>query len=263
MTDATDTCPQEWIDLAHRLADIARPIARQYFRTSLSVVSKQDDSPVTIADRSIEAAMREEIERTFPDHGILGEEHGTVRLDAEAVWVLDPIDGTKAFITGMPSFGTLIACCVGGRPILGVIDQPIQEERWLGAAGRVSTCNGTEITVSGRETLADSVLYATGPEMFVGTPEEARFARLRDAMRFTRYSGDCYAYGLLASGYVDLVVEAQLQPYDYCALAPVVEGAGGVIADWNGAPLTLNSDGRVVAAASPALHRAALQRLNS
>lgn len=265
MTDATDTCspncPQEWIELAHRLADIARPIARQYFRTPLSVISKQDDSPVTIADRSIEAAMREEIEKTFPDHGILGEEHGAVRLDAEAVWVLDPIDGTKAFVTGMPSFGTLIACCRGGRPVLGIIDQPIQEERWLGAAGHPSTYNSAEIAVSGRAELSGAVLYATGPEMFDGTPDEPRFARLRQEMRFARYSGDCYAYGLLASGHVDLVVEAQLQPYDYCALAPVVEGAGGVITDWGGQPLTLESDGRVVAAASTALHRAALERL--
>ncbi|WP_421882065.1 histidinol-phosphatase [Pacificispira sp.] len=263
MTDAPAPCPQEWIDLAHRLADIARPIARQYFRTPLSIIAKQDDSPVTIADRSIEAAMREEIEKTFPGHGILGEEHGSVRLDAEAVWVLDPIDGTKAFVTGMPSFGTLIACCVAGRPVLGIIDQPIQEERWLGAAGRVSTYNGAEIAVAGRETLAESVLYATGPEMFVGTPEEARFARLRDAMRFTRYSGDCYAYGLLAAGHVDLVVEAQLQPYDYCALAPVIEGAGGTITDWDGKPLSIESDGRVVAAGSTALHRAALECLSA
>ncbi len=117
-----ERCPEEWIALAHRLADIARPIAQQYFRTPLDIVSKADDSPVTIADRSIEAAMRAEIERTFPDHGILGEEYGSTRLDGPAVWVLDPIDGTKAFISGMPLFGTLIACCVDGVPILGVID---------------------------------------------------------------------------------------------------------------------------------------------
>lgn len=253
----TAPCPQEWIDLAHRLADLARPIARQYFRTKLDIVSKADDSPVTIADRSIEAAMREEIEKAFPDHGILGEEHGSVRLDAEAVWVLDPIDGTKAFVSGVPTFGTLIACCVGGRPILGIIDQPIQEERWVGAAGRATQLNGTDVRTADIVELSDAILYATGPEMFEGTPAEARFNALRRDVAFTRFSGDCYGYGLLASGHIGLVVEADLQTYDYCALAPVVEGAGGVITDWQNAPLTLQSDGRVLAAATPVLHRRA------
>jgi inositol-phosphate phosphatase/L-galactose 1-phosphate phosphatase/histidinol-phosphatase len=255
------TPPDSWIDLAHRLADIARPIARRYFRTSLDIDSKADDSPVTIADRSIEAAMREEIERTFPDHGILGEEYGSVRLDGEAVWVLDPIDGTKAFITGMPTFGTLIAACVDGAPVLGVIDQPISEERWIGATGRPSTLNGAEIKASGVTSLADASLYATAPEMFEGDASEARFAALRAAVASTRYGADCYAYGLLALGCVDLVVERMLQPYDYCALVPVIEGAGGRVRDWSGAPLTIESDGHVLAAATPALQEAAAVHL--
>lgn len=252
-----DTCPDDWIALAHRLADIARPIAKQYFRTELKIISKDDDSPVTIADRTIEAAMREEIERSFPDHGILGEEHGTVRLDAEAVWVLDPIDGTKAFITGMPLFGTLIACCVAGRPILGIIDQPIQEERWLGAVGQQSTYNGTPIKVSGESNLGNAMLYTTAPEIFEGTDAEARFNDLRRAVALTRFGGDCYCHGLLASGHVDLVVEQGLQTYDYCALAPVIEGAGGTVMDWHGKPLTIASDGTMISAASPALAEAA------
>lgn len=255
MTDFS--CPTEWIALAERLADIARPIAKRYFRTPVDIVSKADDSPVTVADRSIEAAMRDEIEKVFPHHGILGEEHGSVRLDAEAVWVLDPIDGTKAFITGMPTFGTLIACCVEGKPVLGVVDQPIQGERWVGAAGRPTTYNGEQARVSGRETLSESIFYVTAPETFEDSLYAKGFLRLRDGARLTRYSADCYAHGLLASGHVDLVAELGLQPYDYCALVPVIEGAGGVIADYEGKPLTLESEGRTISAASPALFDAA------
>lgn len=257
----TATCPREWIDLAHRLADLARPIATQYFRTPLDIVSKADDSPVTIADRTIEAAMREEIEKSFPDHGILGEEHENVRLDAEVVWVLDPIDGTKAFVSGVPTFGTLIACCVDKKPVLGIIDQPIQGERWVGASGHPSTLNGQAIQTAAVGGLKDAILYATAPEMFEGTPAETPFNALRREVAFTRFSGDCYAYGLLAAGHIGLVVEADLQAYDFCALAPVVNGAGGVLTDWENAPVSFTSDGRVVASASQAVHHGALDIL--
>ncbi len=256
-----DTCPDDWIALAHRLADIARPVARQYFRTKLDIIAKDDESPVTIADRSIETAMREEIERTFPDHGILGEEHGAVRLDGPAVWVLDPIDGTKAFITGMPLFGTLIACCVDDVPVLGIIDQPIQEERWVGTKGRQSTFNGDPIRVSGKTDLKTATLYSTGPEMFEGTDAEDGFNALRRAVSLTRFGGDCYCHGLLASGFVDLVIEQGLQPYDFCALVPVIEGAGGIMTDWNGDSLSLSSDGRTISAASRELAAAARTHL--
>lgn len=250
-------CPREWIDLAERLAEIARPIAKRYFRTAVDIFYKADASPVTVADCAIETALREEIERVFPKHGILGEEHGGTRLDAEAVWVLDPIDGTKAFIAGMPTFGTLIACCAGDRPVLGVIDQPIQEERWLGAAGRPSLYNGTAIRVRGTEALERSVLYVPAPDPFERSDDADGFRRLKDAVGLIRYGADCYAHGLLASGHVDLVVESGLRPYDYCALVPVIDGAGGVILDWDGNPLTLRSDGRTISAATPALFGAA------
>ena len=252
---------EEWVELAHDLADLARPIAARYFRTPLDIVSKADESPVTIADRTIEEAMRAEIERRFPHHGILGEEHGSVRLDAEAVWVLDPIDGTKAFISGMPLFGTLIACCIGGVPVIGIIDQPIQRERWAGVAGQRSTYNGAPIRASGKTDLSDAILYSTGPEMFEDTPEEQGFESLKAKTALTRYSGDCYAHALLASGHVDLVVESGLQPYDYCALVPVIEGAGGVITDWDGQGLTIASDGRTVSSGSRTLHGKALETL--
>lgn len=259
--------PEHWIALAHRLAELARPVARRYFRSGLGIESKPDDSPVTAADREIEAVMRAEIAYALPDHGILGEEHGAERLDAEAVWVLDPIDGTRAFITGLPVFGTLIACCVGGRPVLGLIDQPIQQERWVGVAGRPTVYSGygvheVPVRVSDTKSLERAYAYTTAPELYEGDPAAAgAFARLRSACAMTRYGSDCYAFGLLASGQIDLAYEYGLQAYDYCALVPVVEGAGGIMTDWAGLPLGLHSDGTALAAATPALHATALARL--
>lgn len=249
--------PQDWIDLACRLADIARPIAQRHFRQPLEIIAKADESPVTIADRAIEAAMREEIEAVFPDHGIYGEEYGQVRTDAEVVWVLDPIDGTQSFISGVPLFGTLIAACRDGRPVVGVIDQPILEERWLGAAGRTTTFQNEPVSTSGCDDPAEAGLFSTHPDMFAARGLATPFAQLAEAVKRTRYGIDCYAYGLVAAGWADLVVETNLQPYDFCAVAPVIEGAGGAVSDWTGAPLTLSSDGSVVAAATPALNVAA------
>lgn len=253
-------CPQEFVDLAHRLADSAGAVARRYFRTVVAIDDKADASPVTIADREAEAAMRRLIEREHPDHGILGEEHGTVRADAEHVWVLDPIDGTKAFITGKPSFGILIALLRAGRPILGIIDQPIIGERWLGAAGRETTLNGIPARVRACPSLDRAALYATAPDMF-RDDDAAAFARLQGAVKLTRFGADCYAYGLLASGFVDLVAEAMLQPYDYCALIPVIEGAGGLVTDWRGEPLGRAADARLLAAGDARAHRQALDVL--
>ncbi|MBP5858988.1 histidinol-phosphatase [Marivibrio halodurans] len=264
MTDpsADFVVPEAWLDLAHALADAARPVARRYFRQPLEIIAKADESPVTIADREIEQAMRALIEARFPDHGIFGEEFGRTREDAPVQWVLDPIDGTQAFITGMPIFGTLIAACYQGRPVLGVVDQPILEERWVGAAGHPSTFQGAPIHTSGCADPGGATLYSTHPDMFAGLGRAEDYGRLTAAVKRTRFGGDCYAYGLLASGWADLVVEAMLQPYDYCALGPIVEGAGGAVSDWAGDPLTITSDGTVVAAASPALNVAARGLLN-
>jgi inositol-phosphate phosphatase/L-galactose 1-phosphate phosphatase/histidinol-phosphatase len=245
--------PDEFIALAKALADAARPIALKHFRSPLAIDSKADDSPVTIADRDTEAAMRTLIEATFPDHGILGEEHGSERTDAEYVWVLDPIDGTQSFATGKPLFGTLIALARHGRPILGVIDMPALGERFIGIAGQHTVFDGAAISTRRCANLADAWLYATSPQMFPTGDFEA-FEGLRKSCRRAIYGGECYAYGLLAAGHVDLVVESTMQPYDYAALVPIVEGAGGVISDWNGRPLTLASDGRVLAAGDAALH---------
>ncbi|MEW5728714.1 MAG: histidinol-phosphatase [Pseudomonadota bacterium] len=250
-------CPPDFIALAERLADAARPVVRKYFRTPVAVDVKDDDSPVTIADREVEAAMRVLIRETFPDHGILGEEHGRENLDADYVWVLDPIDGTKAFITGKPSFGTLIALAHRGRPILGVIDQAILGERWLGAEGHATTLNGAAQKVRPCDDLAKAYAYTTGPEHFCPATLPA-WNRVAARVRQPRYGCDCYAYALLASGFVDLVVEAGLKPYDYAALAPVIQGAGGIVTDWAGRPLTLESDGRVCAAGDARVHAQAL-----
>jgi inositol-phosphate phosphatase/L-galactose 1-phosphate phosphatase/histidinol-phosphatase len=239
--------------LAERLADAARPITLRYFRRGVEYDVKPDTSPVTVADREAESAMRTIIGEAFPDHGILGEEHGAEHLDARFVWVLDPIDGTKSFVTGKPLFGTLIAVLREGRPVVGVIDMPALDERWLGVERRPTTFNGTPVRARPCESLDRAWLYATSPQMFRG-PEVSAFERLRGGCYAAVWGADLYAYGLLASGRVDLVCEASLQPYDYCAVVPVIQGAGGVITDWQGQPLGLASDGRVLAAGDAALH---------
>ncbi len=248
------------ISLAHELADAAGQVVRRYFRTPVGVDVKPDQSPVTIADRETEAAMRELIARRRPQDGIYGEEHGQERTDAEFVWVLDPIDGTRAFITGMPIFGVLIGLLRRGRPVLGIIDQPILKERWLGIEGQGTTLNGQRLASRSCPTVDKAFLYSTAPDMFQGA-DAPRYDRLRKAVRQPRFGGDCYAYGLLALGLADLVVEASLQPYDYCAVVPVVEGAGGIMTDWQGKALGLGSDGRVVAAGDRACHAQTLALL--
>jgi inositol-phosphate phosphatase/L-galactose 1-phosphate phosphatase/histidinol-phosphatase len=250
-------CPQPLIDFAGALADAAGAVIRPYFRTPIEVEDKPDDSPVTIADREAEAAIRAMIRTHHPDHGIVGEEHGSERADARYVWVIDPIDGTKSFISGLPLFGTLIALLEDGRPILGMIDQPVLHERWLGARGHGTTFNGAPVRTRPCPVLAQAALFSTTPDMFTGD-HARRYDRLRGSVRLARFGGDCYAAGLLASGFIDLHVEGSMRPYDYLALVPVVEGAGGVMTDWAGAPLSLTSDGFTLAAGDPALHRAAL-----
>ncbi|MBL4748678.1 MAG: histidinol-phosphatase [Magnetovibrio sp.] len=253
---------QAFVALAEQLADAARQEIMPRFRTGIKTDAKSDQSPVTEADRASERTMRKLINTTFPEHGILGEEYGSENTDAEFVWVLDPIDGTNSFVTGKPLFGTLVALCQNKIPIIGIIDAPAVNERWIGITGQTTTLNGTEITTRTCDNLNSAWLYATTPDMFLG-PDEAAFGRLRKGVWRTVFGGDCYAYGLLASGHVDLVCEASLGTYDFCALAPIVEGAGGIITDWYGQPLTLNSEGRVLAAGDKILHAEALMTLDA
>jgi histidinol phosphatase-like enzyme (inositol monophosphatase family) len=258
----TDIRSDAFVALAGQLADAARGVLLRYFRQPLGIIDKADESPVTIADREAERRMREIIAKAFPDHGVVGEEHGPDRADAEYVWVLDPVDGTKAFLSGVPVFGTLIALTQGGKPVLGIIDQPVTGERWTGAAGRPTLLNGEPIRTAPRGGLGDAVLWSTSPHMFdENEMERDGFAKLREAVKFVHYGGECYQYAMLASGHVDLVVEADMDPYDYCAHVPIIEGAGGIITDWQGGPLGLSSGDKVLAAASPELHEAARQIL--
>jgi histidinol-phosphatase len=245
---------------AETMADAVRPIVMGYFADSVAFETKADLSPVTAADREAEATMRRLIDAAWPEHGILGEEYGAARLDARFLWVLDPIDGTKSFVTGKPLFGTLIALLRDGRPIVGVIDMPALGERWVGVEGRPTTFNGRPVRVRTCDALDRAWLYATSPRMFDG-PDAAAFERLRSSCYADIYGADLYAYGLLARGRVDLVCEASLKPYDYCAAVPVIEGAGGCITDWQGRALSLSSGGRVLAAGDERAHRAARETL--
>jgi inositol-phosphate phosphatase / L-galactose 1-phosphate phosphatase / histidinol-phosphatase len=249
-----------YLALAVGLADAAGAIIRPYFRTALAVDDKADLSPVTAADRAAEAAMRHLIAARFPAHGIIGEEYGRERDDAEFVWVLDPIDGTKSFISGVPLFGTLIALARHGKPILGIIDQSISRERWIGVEGRGTTHNGNPIRCRPCSGVAAATVFATSPDMFKGADSQA-FSRVAGTAKLVRYGADCYAYGLVALGFVDVVIEANLNPYDFSAMLPIIEGAGGIATDWQGTPLGLSSDGRVLIAGDKRTHSDALALL--
>ena len=240
------------LKLAKRLADTASIITMSYFRKHPTSFTKEDLTPVTIADREAEKAMRTLIEETFPTHGILGEEFEDKNINAKYVWTLDPIDGTKSFITGMPLFGTLISLLKDGFPIIGIIDMPALNERWIGYKGRSTLFNGRSVKVRSCKNISEAWLYATSPHMFSENDFKS-FERLRKKVCCTLYGTDCYAYGLLANGTCDLVVEANMGIYDFCALAPIVNGAGGCIVDWQGKPLGIQSDGRIIAASSQGL----------
>ncbi|MET0249128.1 MAG: histidinol-phosphatase [Sphingobium sp.] len=232
--------------LANRLADAAGAAIRPFFRARYDTDYKSDKSPVTEADRAAEAAIRAILEKERPADGIIGEEYGAVREDAERVWVLDPIDGTKSFIGGRPIFGTLVALMQAGWPTIGIIDQPIARERWAGMMGQPTTFNGQPVTTRACRALDEAILASTAPQLFPGCSGE-HFSILARQCRDTLWGGDCYNYGLVASGHVDIVVEAGLKLHDLAALVPIVEGAGGRMCDWAGEPLTADSDGQVIA----------------
>jgi len=250
------------IRAAEAAADVAGAAIRPLFRSVPTAELKGDRSPVTIADRSAEQAMRAVLAQRFPEHGILGEEFGLDNPDSRLRWVLDPIDGTRAFITGRPVFGTLIGLLDGEDPILGLIDQCVTGERWIGAVGRPSSFRGRFGGAAGCRacpTLAEAELSCTSPQMF--GEDLPAWNRLSDAVRRTSFGGDCYAYGLIALGQIDIVAEADLKIWDWTALAPVIEGAGGRMTDWNGQKLRPGGDGRVLAVGDPALLSQAVRLL--
>ncbi|MBX3219682.1 MAG: histidinol-phosphatase [Labilithrix sp.] len=254
---------EELARFAHRLADASGEVIRPWFRATLDVTDKATGragfDPVTEADREGETALRRLIKATYPSHGVLGEEHGQEAGDDPLTWVLDPIDGTRAFICGMPQWGTLIALNDGARPVLGVLDQPITGERWIGHSGRAELVTASKTsTLATRPCgdLASAVLTTTHPTAYFTKAEQDAFQKLAGAAKMTRYGGDCYAYGLLAMGFIDLVVESSLKPWDVQALIPIVEGAGGLFTSWDGGDA--QNGGRVIAAGDARVHAEAL-----
>lgn len=245
------------LEFANRLADAAREAIRPFFRSELIVERKSDRSPVTEADRAAEAAMRALIEAERPDDGILGEEYGLHNESASRRWVLDPIDGTISFMAGRPIFGTLISLVQDGWPLLGIIDQPIAAERWSGYVGEPTLFNGVPVHTRRCTSLEEAVLATSSPHYFTADQAEPYMALAAAVGGNERqgtivYGGDCYNYGLLASGCLDIVCEAGLAIYDYAALVPIVEGAGGTVSDWQGNPLDAESDGTIIALGDPA-----------
>lgn len=255
------TIPPSFIPFSHSLADASGAVIRNYFRTECSHDTKYDASPVTIADQESEAAIRALIEQHYPEHGIIGEEFGITRGDAEYCWIIDPIDGTKSFMIGRPIFGTLISLTHKHIPILGIIDQPISGERWIGGVGIDATLNGKKIAARSCNSISDAVLCTTARELF-DEADGKGYDRVKSRVKYHNYGGDCYNYGLLAAGWVDLVIESGLKPHDFCALAPIIIAAGGNCTDWQGNPVTYHSDGRILASGDKTLHAEVLKLLS-
>src|SRR5271166_580520 len=250
----------------NELAAVSGETILPFFRTALSVADKGHAGsfdPVTAADHAAETAMRNLIHRTFPHHGIIGEEYGSESAEAEYVWVLDPIDGTKSFISGMPAWGTLIALLRSGEPVFGIMNQPFIRERFSGDGGRAhyrGPAGERELRIRACPALSEAVLFTTSP-LLMNTGDRASFARVEKLVRLSRYGGDCYAYCMLAAGHIDLIIETELKPYDVMALIPIISGAGGMITTWENGPA--QSGGRIVAAGDERLHAAALALLKT
>jgi histidinol phosphatase-like enzyme (inositol monophosphatase family) len=256
---------QAFLATAHSLADAAGAVILPHFRTQCAVDHKGGDflDPVTIADRAAETTIRDALTATFPDHGILGEEFGALREGADYRWIIDPIDGTRAFILGQPLWGILIGLTRKGSPLLGLMDQPFTKERfWAGEREAFYRREGKATPMHTRPcpALREAFLAASSPDLFIDKEERERFAALTRAVRLRRFGGDCYNYCLLALGQIDLVAEAGLQPFDILPLIPIVERAGGVVSNWEGGDP--REGGRILAAGDPRLHAAAVEILS-
>lgn len=246
---------------AERLANESRAILTEVAGQSPDVTIKADASYVTETDKRIEARLREIIDAEYPEHGVLGEEHGSRDLDADYVWVLDPIDGTAPFVAGIPVYGTLIGLAHHGRPWLGVIDHPATSDRWVGISGEWATLNALPIRVRPCPDPAEALMTCSNPDFF-HAKDRAAFDTLREQVRYTQYGGSCYAYGVLASGRTDLAVDGGLDPFDIFAPAAVIEGAGGTITDWSGERFSLDWHGLVLATGDPKVHALGLDILS-
>ncbi|NOD88310.1 MULTISPECIES: inositol monophosphatase family protein [unclassified Ruegeria] len=247
---------------AIQMADIASSSAMRFFRGSLGVEFKLDESPVTQADKAVEAEVRSYLNQHFPEHGVFGEEHGQEAGDGRHMWVIDPIDGTRSFLSGHPLFGFLLAHLVDGQPQLGLVGMPALNEVYVGVIGEGAALNGEPIRTSQQKRLDQSILYVNEGDK-IHRDHLDLFNRLMQAGQTRRFAYDCYPHALLAAGHVDAVVDYDLQPYDYLAVAPLIAAAGGVMTDWQGRALTLESDGAVVSAATPDLHADLLKLINT
>src|SRR5450631_2039347 len=253
----------DFASFVDRLAQISGETILPFFRTSLEIENKKPGGfdPVTAADRAAEGKMRETIRNSFPEHGILGEEFGAEQSSSEYVWVLDPIDGTKSFISGMVAWGTLIGLMRLGEPVYGMMHQPFTREHFSGDGGAAhyrGPAGNRELRVRGCASLADAVLFTTSP-LLMNQADRAVFGRVEDKVKLSRYGGDCYAYCMLAAGQIDLIIETEIKPHDIVPLMPIIAGAGGIVTTWEGGPA--QAGGRIVAAGDKRVHRAALELL--
>ncbi len=262
MEYVSNTALTELCTFAEHLADTARGIIVPYFRNELAVEDKPSSAPtgqpVTQADKQSEKAIRDLITSRYPDHGIVGEEYEDYNPNAEFCWVLDPIDGTRAFIAGLPMFGTLIGLGFQGQPLLGVLDQPIVGDRFIGTK-EGSFLNGKPIQTRACKRLDQAVFAITDPRMMATPAQEVVFQRLMRETHLTQFGGNCYSYAMLASGCIDLITESDLKPWDIYALIPIIEGAGGIVTDWIGGPAEKNVS--VIACGDPRLHKDVLPML--
>ncbi len=253
----------DFTSFVDQLAGISGETILPFFRTALAIDNKKAGGfdPVTAADRAAEQAMRTLIAKSFPDHGIIGEEYGAERSDAEYVWVLDPIDGTKSFITGMVAWGTLIGLMRLGEPVFGMMNQPFTREKFSGDSGAAryrGPAGNRDLHVRNCASLKDAIMSTTSP-LLMSKSDRAAFARLENAVKLSRYGGDCYSYCMLAAGLIDLIIETEIKPYDIVAVIPIVTGAGGIVTTWENGPA--QAGGRIVVAGDPRVHKAALEML--
>ena len=252
---------QEYLIFANKLADAAGDTSMEYFRTSLSVNNKSDESPVTIADKNTELKIRSMIEKEYPDHGILGEEFDSINSDAEFIWVIDPIDGTRSYIAGHKDFGNLISLTQNKKPIIGIINCPAHDERWVGMKNQNTTLNKQFTKCSKVKKIEDAYLFTSG--LYFDEPHlRNALDKIINKIRYFRYGGDCYMYGMVASGLIDIVIEDTLKAHDYMALVNVIEGAGGKITDKFGNEITTDSQGSVIASANEKLHSELISLIN-
>lgn len=256
------SCPKEYLKFAHKLSEESEKIILNYFRSEIKVQSKNDNTPVTIADQESELLIRDLIGKEYPNHGILGEEYEDKNTDKEFLWVIDPIDGTKSFIAGHKDFGTLIALLHKNQPILGIINCPAHRERWQGTINENSLLNGKTISASKVNKIEDCYSFTSGL-YFEDESFKKNYDKLTKKIKSHRFGGDCYMYGMLASGLIEIVVEDTLKTHDYMALLPVIEGAGGFVSDRYGKKINLKSDGSFVACCSRNIHKQVIEILNS